>query len=67
MPFKSEAQRKLLWAKHPEIAKAWAHGKHTGKQPNKAAVKRRLKDSAAEEKKEGKKKDNPAEEKKEKK
>src|SRR5271165_363719 len=25
MPFKSEAQRRLLWAKHPEIAKRWAH------------------------------------------
>ena len=23
MPFKSEAQRKLMWAKHPEIAKRW--------------------------------------------
>lgn len=25
MPFKSEAQRRLLWAKHPQIAKRWAH------------------------------------------
>lgn len=25
MPFKSEKQRRLLWAKHPEIAKRWAH------------------------------------------
>lgn len=25
MPFQSEAQRKYLWAKHPEIAKRWAH------------------------------------------
>ena len=25
MPFKSEAQRKFLWAKHPEIAEKWAH------------------------------------------
>ena len=23
MPFKSEKQRKFLWAKHPEIAKRW--------------------------------------------
>jgi hypothetical protein len=23
MPFKSEKQRKYLWAKHPEIAKKW--------------------------------------------
>jgi hypothetical protein len=25
MPFKSEAQRRFMWAKHPEIAKKWAH------------------------------------------
>jgi hypothetical protein len=33
LPFKSEAQRRFLWAKHPEIAEAWAHGKSsvTGK------------------------------------
>ena len=33
MPFQSEAQRRFLWAKHPEIAKAWAYGKSsvTGK------------------------------------
>lgn len=24
MPFKSEAQRRFMWAKHPEIAKRWA-------------------------------------------
>ena len=24
MPFKSEAQRKWMWANHPEIAKRWA-------------------------------------------
>lgn len=24
MPFKSEAQRRLLWAKHPEVAQRWA-------------------------------------------
>lgn len=29
MPFKSEAQRKFLFAKHPTIAKRWA--KHTPK------------------------------------
>jgi hypothetical protein len=23
-PFKSESQRKLLWAKHPEVARKWA-------------------------------------------
>jgi len=25
MPFKSEKQRRFLWAKHPDIAKRWAH------------------------------------------
>jgi len=25
MPFKSNAQRKFLWAKHPEIAAKWAN------------------------------------------
>jgi hypothetical protein len=24
MPFKSESQRRFLWAKHPDIAKRWA-------------------------------------------
>ena len=24
MPFKSEKQRRFMWAKHPEIAKRWA-------------------------------------------
>lgn len=24
MPFQSEAQRRYLWAKHPDIAKRWA-------------------------------------------
>jgi len=23
MPFRSEAQRRLLWARHPELAKRW--------------------------------------------
>lgn len=33
MPFKSESQRRYLWAKEPKIAEAWAHGKSsvTGK------------------------------------
>ena len=33
MPFQSEAQRRYLWATHPKIAEAWAHGKSsvTGK------------------------------------
>ena len=28
MPFKSEAQRRLMWALHPEIAKRWAKKQH---------------------------------------
>jgi hypothetical protein len=24
MPFKSERQRRMMWAQHPEIAKRWA-------------------------------------------
>lgn len=24
MPFQSEAQRRFLWAKHPDIAKRWS-------------------------------------------
>lgn len=24
MPFQSEAQRRLMWMKHPEIARRWA-------------------------------------------
>jgi hypothetical protein len=31
MPFKSEAQRRFMWAKHPEIAKKWAHKYGKGK------------------------------------
>lgn len=33
MPFKSENQRRYLWANRPDIAEAWAHGKSsvTGK------------------------------------
>jgi len=33
MPFKSESQRRFLWARHPDIAEAWAHGRSsvTGK------------------------------------
>lgn len=30
MPFKSEAQRRFLWAKHPDIARRWAD-KYGGK------------------------------------
>ena len=38
MPFQSEAQRRYMWANHPDIAQAWAHGKSsvTGKKEGKA-------------------------------
>lgn len=37
MPFRSEAQRRLLWMKHPDIAEAWSKGKSsvTGKREGK--------------------------------
>lgn len=25
MPFRSEQQRKFMWARHPEIARRWSH------------------------------------------
>lgn len=25
MPFQSEAQRRFMWMKHPDIARRWAH------------------------------------------
>jgi hypothetical protein len=33
VPFKSERQRKFLWANEPKVAEAWAHGRSsvTGK------------------------------------
>lgn len=38
MPFKSEAQRRFMWMKHPEIAEAWSKGRSsvTGKKEGKA-------------------------------
>lgn len=50
MPFRSEAQRRYLWAKHPEIAKKWAH-EFPGKRKlpkhkkRKTAKKKRMKSS----------------------
>lgn len=43
MPFRSEKQRKYLWAKHPDIARRWAHeyGSKLRKiRPKKASKKR---------------------------
>lgn len=33
MPFKSENQRRFMWAQHPDIAEKWAHGEHSKKNP----------------------------------
>jgi len=37
MPFKSEKQRKYLWAKEPEVARRWSekYGSGTGKKKKK--------------------------------
>ena len=44
MSFVSESQRKFLWAKHPKVARKWAHEyPNQGKLPAKlGAVKRKL-------------------------
>ena len=44
----SEKQRKFLWAKHPEIAEAWAHGRSsvTGKKESRRKKKRTAKRKA---------------------
>jgi hypothetical protein len=34
-PFASEEQRRFMWANHPEIAEAWAHGEHTSDKDHK--------------------------------
>lgn len=36
-PFVSERQRRYLWQNEPEIAKAWAHGRHTSKKRKRAS------------------------------
>jgi hypothetical protein len=41
MPFQSEAQRRYLWAKHPEIAKKWAHGEHSSRGPHRMPKRKR--------------------------
>ena len=46
MPFRSEEQRRFMWAKHPEIAKRWTKEHGSKIVPNKkqrSAVKRKLK------------------------
>lgn len=43
MPFKSEAQRRFLFSKHPEIAKRWSHEYGTQKDlPYHVAAKKEL-------------------------
>ncbi|MEW6171863.1 MAG: hypothetical protein AB1510_02170 [Bacillota bacterium] len=46
MPFKSEAQRRYLWMKHPELARRWAHEYGTPKDlpehVKRGAIQRRL-------------------------
>lgn len=41
MPFKSEKQRRYMWAKHPEIARRWA--KKYGSKPLKERARRKKK------------------------
>ena len=39
MPFRSEAQRKFMWAKHPKIAQRWADEEKAGKSRKKKVLK----------------------------
>lgn len=56
MPFKSEAQRRLMWAKHPEIAKKWAaEYPGQGKLPGHVAKKKKPKAAKPKKKKPAKK------------
>lgn len=55
MPFKSEAQRRFLWAKHPDIAQRWSDkygskpvARKLKKDEKKAVAKRRLAKKASE-------------------
>jgi hypothetical protein len=43
MPFRSEKQRKYLWAKHPDIAKRWSDEYGSKPQPKKKTFKKRKK------------------------
>ena len=40
MPFLSEAQRKWMWAKHPEMAQRWQEHTPEGKLPEHAEQKK---------------------------
>lgn len=52
MPLQSEAQRRFMWSKHPEIAKRWAHEHSGDKSPPKHKRKGRGTDWKHERKKE---------------
>lgn len=41
MPFRSERQRKFLWATHPDIAKKWTKEHGSKIVPSKASKKRK--------------------------
>jgi len=43
MPFKSERQRRFMWAKHPEVAKRWESEYPAGSLEEKVSKKRRTK------------------------
>lgn len=45
MPFKSESQRRFLWAEHPEIARRWAHEYPGQRKLPKHVRKRRVKEA----------------------
>jgi hypothetical protein len=49
MPFQSDAQRRFMYAKHPDIAAKWSKGQHSTsgkgkhhKMPTQGALQRRL-------------------------
>jgi hypothetical protein len=56
MPFKSEKQRRFLWAEHPDIAEAWAHGKSSVTGKKESAKKQTKRKPAAAKKKTARKK-----------
>jgi hypothetical protein len=45
MPFKSENQRRFLWANHPDIAEKWAHGEHSAKKNHRMPKRKNRKSS----------------------
>jgi hypothetical protein len=41
MPFKSERQRRMMWAKRPDVARQWTDRYGSKPQPKKAAPKKK--------------------------